>query len=255
MKTLLFLLFPISLFSQTGIIISKGLPGHSSIVIEGEHISFGNYSKQGIKRIFPSKGVFSYKKHIGRFYPVPIDVNYVDSIIGVNPDYKLLSFNCATFTSKAAHLPKFNTPNALRLHLEGKYRITIPKLVGFGWMTIAGVIWGGREALYADATVFERTFGVGEKSFFGSRQWERKYINNTHLNENGLKSPLKSQVFGNFGRDYWHTSKYVVFGVATAFTFGTGASKQKLRHKVYDLIIGSACFTAGSYFAYHGLRQ
>ena len=183
MKTLLFLLFPISLFSQTGIVISKGLPGHSSIVIEGEHISFGNYSKQG------------------------------------------------------------------------KYRITIPKLVGFGWMTIAGVIWGGREALYADATVFERTFGVGEKSFFGSRQWERKYINNTHLNENGLKSPLKSQVFGNFGRDYWHTSKYVVFGVATAFTFGTGASKQKLRHKVYDLIIGSACFTAGSYFAYHGLRQ
>lgn len=64
---------------------------------------------------------------------------------------------------------------------------------------IGGVLMGLREALHADPHVFERIWKVGPVSFWGGEQWKTKYV------DNDPSKKMKTQLFGNFGRDMWHT--------------------------------------------------
>lgn len=140
------------------------------------------------------------------------------------------------------------------LHIK-EYRVTTSKVLQFAGMGLLGAIHGGREALNADPRVFEKKFGASPTSFFGSRQWERKYVGNTPYTPDGRLRPLKSQLLGNFGRDYYHTSNIVCYGGTAVFYFGRGASKQKLHHKLLDALIGSACYSGGSLLTYTLLRK
>lgn len=91
----------------------------------------------------------------------------------------------------------------------------------FGLSAIAGVLKGGLEAQYADVAVFEKKFSLDPYSFGGSREWERNYIGNRYHNEDGSVNPHKSEILGNFGRDFRHTATdlYVVsYGLSTAIT-------------------------------------
>lgn len=133
-----------------------------------------------------------------------------------------------------------------------KYKVSTAKVIGWLGMTIAGGLWGGREAYYADNTVFERHFGVGKYDFGGSHEWERKYAHNRY--NDGLNK-RKTQLFGNFGTDYWHTSKYVVFTIGIPFTFNRSASNQKIQYRLLDIVIGGILYSTASNLTYNYLRK
>lgn len=132
------------------------------------------------------------------------------------------------------------------------YQVTPKKLAVWS----ASLTLGLTSAFHAEPDCFEKTFGVDPYSFWGSRQWERNYITNRYINPvTGLPNRHKSEILGNFGRDFWHTSRFVVYGggIATTFTIGTG--KQNFKHKLFDILISSAFFTVGSNVSYNLLRR
>jgi len=135
------------------------------------------------------------------------------------------------------------------------YKITWKKAGAWSAYTTAGMLWGGREAYHADACVFEKAWGVDKYSFFGSSQWERNYLSNRYKNLNGEINLHKDEVFGNFGRDYWHTAGYSTVALSLGATFIIGNSKQKLKHKLIDLLIGSTCFMLSSNLTYKLLKK
>lgn len=161
----------------------------------------------------------------------------------LNAQVRSLTFKEPTIDLKIYPILKKSLP---------KYKITTIKVVSWVGMTVAGTLWGGREAYYADNTVFERHFGVGKYNFGGSHEWERKYVHNRY---NDGKNKQKTQLFGNFGSDYWHTSKYVVFAIGTTFTFNRSASKQQIKYRLIDVIIGGILYSAASNLTYNCLRK
>lgn len=138
---------------------------------------------------------------------------------------------------------------------QTRYRLTWAKFGLWAANAGAGAIMGGREAYHADPTVFERKFGAKPLGFFGSRQWERNYHGNSYLNSGGFKNPHKTEIFGNFGRDYWHTSRYVYTATYVGTAFTMGCSKQPLKHKVLDLLIQSCVFSLSASLSYQILRN
>ena len=112
---------------------------------------------------------------------------------------------------------------------------------------VAGVLHGGREAYHAEPTVFEKRFGVSETSFFGSKQWVRQY------QDSNPELPHKNNLFNGF-RDYWHfsgaTTKYLLIGGA----FTIGHSKQPLKYKILDTLLGFAGFSLTANLTYNILR-
>jgi hypothetical protein len=97
----------------------------------------------------------------------------------------------------------------------------------------AGFCYGMREASHAEPKVFETpcnktrfpVCGKSPTSFYGSQQDRRKY------DENGK---MKTQLFGNFGRDLWHTADKVsrlsiALSVAVPLCGKTGKTEKWLK--------------------------
>lgn len=153
--------------------------------------------------------------------------------------------------------PTLTTNERVALHLEAPamkwYDFKTYRFKGHGkravWIgyVAAGIMHGGREAMHAESGVFEKRFGVSETSFFGSLQWKRQYKNNDPT------QPHRNNLFNGF-RDYWHLSgagtKYILIG--GAFTIGT--SKQPLKYKILDTLIGFAGFSITANLTYNLLR-
>lgn len=143
----------------------------------------------------------------------------------------------------------------LLLNAQNNYKVTSKKILVWSGFAVAGSIYGAREMYHSDPYIFEKKWGVDEYSFFGSKQWERNYHGNRHIGESGFPNEHKSEIFGNFGRDYWHTSSYTSGVLVLGGTFVIGSSKQKLKHKLLDFFIGSVCFTAASNFTFKYFTQ
>jgi len=113
----------------------------------------------------------------------------------------------------------------------------------------AGVSHGMREAYHADPYCFEKKWGVGNESFWGSDAWKRNYQNNDP------DQPHKHEFIGNVGRDIWHTagaaSKVVMFSA----TLGIGVRKQPIKYKILNALIGYGIQSAFATLTYNSLRQ
>ena len=136
-----------------------------------------------------------------------------------------------------------------------RYHISLNKALDWGTMAIAGSLHGAREAFHADPTVFERKWHSGPYSFFGSHQWERNYETNRYRSPDGTINEHKSEVFGNFGRDYWHTSDKLILVGTGYFCISRAGSKQSWKHKALDLIIGSTVLSVSSWLTYKYFRR
>lgn len=128
-----------------------------------------------------------------------------------------------------------------------KYKIDDEKMIIFGMYFASGVLQGGREAYHADNDVFEKAFGVGDESFFGSEQWKRQYYSNDPSKGH------KPEIF-NFSRDYWHMSGMATKTIWIGGSFVIGSSKQKLRHRIYDIVIGASVSSISAFTTYTLLR-
>lgn len=78
-----------------------------------------------------------------------------------------------------------------------------------GLLTIEAIANAGIDAVRKDPDVFERKFGVGDYDWGGSEDWQRNYVGNRYQNADGGANRHKSEVFGNFWRDFDHTAKDV----------------------------------------------
>jgi len=119
---------------------------------------------------------------------------------------------------------------------------------------VAGSLHGGREAFHADPYVFEK-LGAKTFGFFGSNQWQRNYVGQRYINAYGAVNPHKSEILGNFGRDFWHTAHY---GGGILFFSGTfviaSDKKRSIRRRVLAGACGLLVFHTSSYITYKILR-
>lgn len=118
----------------------------------------------------------------------------------------------------------------------------------WGAYAVAGILHGGREAYHAEPTVFEKRFNAAPLSFFGSEQWKRQYYNRDPETQAHKPNAL------NGFRDYWHFSgastKYILIGGA----FTIGMSKQPLKYRLIDLLIGAVITSGSASLTYNILR-
>jgi hypothetical protein len=111
----------------------------------------------------------------------------------------------------------------------------------------AGVLHGGREAYHAEATVFEKRFNARPQSFFGSEQWKRNYFDRDP--DNGHKPNIWNPV-----RDYYHFSGFTTKTVWIGGAFTIGMSKQPMKYKLLDLLIGTLITSGSASLTYNILR-
>ena len=119
-------------------------------------------------------------------------------------------------------------------------------------MFAAGVLHGGREAYHADPNVFEKHWGVGSNSFFGSASWTRKY----YTNSNGAL--VEKPLFGTTFSDFWHSSQFVgrglVIGGTLTYSLYKPSSPKKWYHTAIIAAGSFAAYTAGAAITYNLLR-
>ena len=143
---------------------------------------------------------------------------------------------------------------ALRLYSKLQwYDFSTYKFKGEGkrvvWISYfaAGVLHGGREAYHAEPTVFEKRFNAAPLSFFGSEQWKRQYYNRDP--ENGHKPEI-----WNSARDYYHFSHLASSTIWIGGAFTIGMSKQPMKYKLLDLLIGTLITSGSASLTYALLR-
>lgn len=117
----------------------------------------------------------------------------------------------------------------------------------WGGYLIAGILHGGREAYHAEPTVFEKRFNAAPLSFFGSEQWKRQYYNRDP--ENGHKPEI-----WNSARDYYHFSHLASSSIWIGGAFTIGMSKQPMKYKLLDLLIGTLITSGSASLTYALLR-
>lgn len=154
----------------------------------------------------------------------------------------------------------------LKLNKVKSEKVILPDLNWNRWNTYAfilglvdGAIRGASDAFYADPYFFEKKGFNG--LFWAHNGWEAKYANNSYLDENGNVNPMKSQFFGNFGRDYKHTaddiSKFTsrYMGIALGISAGVEVLKvikhcddrgigHRIKNKVVKRTIGKEIIKA-----------
>ena len=117
------------------------------------------------------------------------------------------------------------------------------------WIAYAavGILHGGREAYHAEPTVFEKRFNAAPLSFFGSEQWKRNYFDRDP--DNGHKPEI-----WNSARDYYHFSHLASSTIWIGGAFTIGMSKQPMKYKLLDLLIGTLITSGTASLTYNILR-
>lgn len=112
-----------------------------------------------------------------------------------------------------------------------------------------GLAHGMREAYHADPYVFEKRWGVTSESFWGSDAWKRNYINNDP------DLPHKHELFGNVGRDIWHTSGFVSKTglISASFAIGSRGGIPR-KYRVANWLIGFGIHSLFATITYKTLR-
>ena len=146
---------------------------------------------------------------------------------------------------------------ALRLYQPEKplkwYSFKTYKLKGqkkqWVWIgyAVAGILHGGREAYHAQPNVFERRLNAAPLSFWGSEQWKRNYY------DRNPELPHKPNIWNPI-RDYYHFSGAATKAVWIGGAFTVGMSKQPLKYRLIDLLIGAVITSGSASLTYNILR-
>lgn len=119
----------------------------------------------------------------------------------------------------------------------------------WGLFALSGVAHGIREAYHADPFLFERRNGVEPTSFWGSDAWKRNYV------DNDPDKPHKHELYGNVGRDIWHTANMFDFVPLATASITMGARKHPTKYKIANTLIGVGLRTLFSTITYQTLRN
>lgn len=174
----------------------------------------------------------------------------------------LLSAHLSDYKAqKQSDLYQYPTHN-LKVSLNQRKAAKKPFLQVTGWdvaawggSAVAGSLWGMREALHAQPTVFEERFGADKYSFWGSAAWERNYEGNRYRNEDGTVNQHKPEL-GNTLRDIWHFGGTVSPSLYAGATFTIALQKKNgnWKAKLGKAVIGSLIRSASANVTYKYLR-
>jgi hypothetical protein len=112
---------------------------------------------------------------------------------------------------------------------------------------VAGILHGGREAYHAEPTVLQNIFGGPDDSWIGPMQWKRQYY------KGDPELPHKPNLF-NPVRDYYHFSGAATKTVWIGGAFTIGMSKQPMKYKLLDLMIGALITSGTASLTYNIIR-
>lgn len=164
--------------------------------------------------------------------------------------------NCTGCWGQNDTTPTLTTQDKKALRLYSKlqwYDFSTYKFRGEGkravWISyaVAGILHGGREAYHAEPSVFEKRFNAAPLSFFGSEQWKRNYY------DRNPELPHKPNIW-NSARDYYHFSHLASSTIWVGGAFTIGLSKQPLKYKIADLLIGTLITSGTASLTYNILR-
>ena len=173
----------------------------------------------------------------------------------------LMAFLSPSKAQKQADLYQY-TGTPLKVSLNVRQTAKRPFLQVTGWdvaawggSAVAGSLWGMREALHTEPTVFETRFGADKYSFWGSGAWERNYQGNRYKNEDGTVNPHKPEL-GNTLRDIWHFGGTVSPSLYAGATFTIALQKRNgnWKAKLAKAAIGSLIRSASANVTYKYLR-
>lgn len=145
-------------------------------------------------------------------------------------------------------IPKTETPK-LKWYDFSTYKFKGGgKRVVWGAYFLAGVFHGGREAYHAQPNVFEKRLNAAPLSFWGSEQWKRQYFDRDPETQAHKPNAL------NGFRDYWHFSGASTKAIWIGGAFTIGMSKQPLKYRLIDLLIGAVITSGSASLTYNILR-
>ena len=143
---------------------------------------------------------------------------------------------------------------ALRLYSPLKwYDFSTYKFKGGGkravWIgyAVAGILHGGREAYHAEPTVLQNVFGGPDDSWIGPMQWKRQYY------KRDPELPHKPNIWNPI-RDYYHFSGAATKAIWIGGAFTIGMSKQPMKYRLIDLLIGAVITSGSASLTYNILR-
>ncbi len=117
----------------------------------------------------------------------------------------------------------------------------------WGAYAVAGILHGGREAYHAQPNVFEKRLNAAPLSFLGSEQWKRNYY------DRNPELPHKPNIWNPI-RDYHHFSGAATKAIWIGGAFTIGMSKQPLKYRLIDLLIGAVITSGSASLTYNILR-
>jgi hypothetical protein len=161
--------------------------------------------------------------------------------------YDNMRWNGAGYFKTKAYL---DAPDSLHLDWSNYIRTWDGKqFVVWGLFAATGVVHGMQQAYHADPYVFERKWGASEYGWWGSESWVRNY------HGNDPDKPHKTELFGNFGRDVWHTTDRVHTVSLSLAISGTATRKHPIKYRIANAIIGMAVRSLFSNITYETLRH
>ena len=144
-------------------------------------------------------------------------------------------------------IPKTETPK-LKWYDFSTYKFKGGgKRVVWGAYFLAGVFHGGREAYHAQPNVFEKRLNAAPLSFLGSEQWKRNYY------DRNPELPHKPNIWNPI-RDYYHFSGAATKAIWIGGAFTVGMSRQPLKYRLIDLLIGAVITSGSASLTYNILR-
>jgi len=111
----------------------------------------------------------------------------------------------------------------------------------------AGILHGGREAYHAEPAVLQNVFGGPDDSWIGPMQWERQYY------KRDPELPHKPNIWNPI-RDYYHFSGAATKALWIGGAFTLGMSKQPMKYRLIDLLIGTLITSGSASLTYNILR-
>ena len=144
-------------------------------------------------------------------------------------------------------IPKTETPKLKWYDFSTyKFKGGGKRAVWIGY-AVSGILHGGREAYHAQPNVFEKRLNAAPLSFLGSEQWKRNYY------DRNPELPHKPNIWNPI-RDYYHFSGAATKAIWIGGAFTIGMSKQPLKYRLIDLLIGAVITSGSASLTYNILR-
>ena len=127
--------------------------------------------------------------------------------------------------------------------------------LGFGLMVVGGVANGMSEAYEADRRIFEKKWGKGSQSWWGSESWKRKYKDYDSGDERAAYWQSQGVLAWSSDFDHFSEATQAVTLGTGSFIIGLNGRRYKWHTQLIRFVTGFIAYGAASSITYNVLRN